>query len=200
MHKTLCCACSWKFLPPFPLLLSRCNVNPSLLLGLCLYKPFSLLIVVYYFLLPGFICICCLLFLSHTLSCCGTQLLITHCSVVGLVSTVCDGSWICCSCCCYLIISTCICLCSPYFFHLLSCVLVVAVCHIIFLHFCHPFALTLLIVVSFLLATNEQSLLHFPLSSSSSSTSMYYTLSLRVPPSPLGSIASYSLTIIEQVC
>jgi len=151
MHKTLCCACSWKFLPPFPLLLSRCNVNPSLLLGLCLYKPFSLLIVVYYFLLPGFICICCLLFLSHTLSCCGTQLLITHCSVVGPVSTVCDGSWICCSCCCYLIISTCICLCSPYFFHLLSCVLVVAVCHVFFLHFCHPSALTLLILCHFYL-------------------------------------------------
>ena len=93
---------------------------------------FSLLIVVYYFLLPGFICICCLLSLSHTLSCCGTQLLITHCSVVGPVSTVCDGSWICCSCCCYLILPTFICLCSPYFFHLLSCVLVVAVCHVNF--------------------------------------------------------------------
>ena len=52
----------------FPSFLSRCNVNPSLLLGLCLclYNPFSLLIVVYYFLLPGFICICCLLCLSHT--------------------------------------------------------------------------------------------------------------------------------------
>ena len=62
----------------FPSFLSRCNVNPSLLLGLCLclYNPFSLLIVVYYFLLPGFICICCLLSLSLSLSCCGTQLLI----------------------------------------------------------------------------------------------------------------------------
>ena len=52
----------------FPSFLSRCNVNPSLLLGLCLclYNPFSLLIVVYYFLLPGFICICCLLSLSLT--------------------------------------------------------------------------------------------------------------------------------------
>ena len=121
-----------------------------------------------------------------------------HCSVVGPVSTVCDGSWICCSCCCYLILPTFICLCSPYFFHLLSCVLVVAVCHVIFLHFCHPSALTLLIVVSFLLATNEQSLVPFPLYSSSSSSSMQYTLSLRVPPSPLGSIASSYLTIIEQ--
>jgi len=62
----------------FPSFLSRCNVNPSLLLGLCLclYNPFSMLIVVYYFLLPGFICICCLLSLSLSLSCCGTQLLI----------------------------------------------------------------------------------------------------------------------------
>ena len=134
--------CAELVLRNFPLLFlsflisCNCNVNPSLLLGLCLclYNPFSLLIVVYYFLLPGFICICCLLSLSHTLSCCGTQLLITHCSVVGPVSTVCDGSWICCSCCCYLIFPTFSCLGSPYFFHLLSCsfVLVVAVCHINF--------------------------------------------------------------------
>jgi len=55
----------------FPSFLSRCNVN-----RLCLYNPFSLLIVVYYFLLPGFICICCLLCVSLSLSCCGTQLLI----------------------------------------------------------------------------------------------------------------------------
>ncbi len=67
-----------KFSFIFPSFLSRCNVNPSLLLGLCLclYNPFSLLIVVHYFLLPGFICICCLLSLSLSLSCCGTQLLI----------------------------------------------------------------------------------------------------------------------------
>ena len=64
------------FSRPFPSFLSRCIGNPSLLLGLCLYNPFSLSIVAYYFLLPGFICICCLLSLSHTLSCCGTQLLI----------------------------------------------------------------------------------------------------------------------------
>jgi len=85
------------FSPLFPFFLSSCNVNPLLLLGLCLclYNPFFLLIVVYYYLLPGFIC-----------------------SVVGPVSTVCDGSWICCSCCCYLILPTFICLCSPYFFHI----------------------------------------------------------------------------------
>ena len=61
-----------------------------------------------------------------------------HCSVVGPVSTVCDGSWICCSCCCYLILPTFICLCSPYFFHLLSCVLGVAICHVIFSIFVIP--------------------------------------------------------------
>ena len=155
----------------FPSFLSRCNVNPSLLLGLCLclYNPFSMLIVVYYFLLPGFICICCLLPLSLTFLL-WYPTPDYHCSVVGPVSTVCDGSWICCSCCCYLILPTFNCLCSPYFFHLLSCVLGVAICHVIFLHFCHPSALTLLIVVSFLLATNEQSLLPFPLSSNSSSS------------------------------
>ncbi len=62
----------------FPSFLSSCNVNPSLLLGLCLclYNPFSLLIVVFYIFFPGFICICCLLSLSVCLSCCGTQLLI----------------------------------------------------------------------------------------------------------------------------
>ena len=62
----------------FPSFLSRYNVNPSLLraLCLCLYNPFSLLIVVYYLLLPGFICICCFLCLFLSLSCCGTQLLI----------------------------------------------------------------------------------------------------------------------------
>jgi len=64
----------------FPFFLSSsCYVLiSSLLLGrcLCLYNSLSLLIAVYYFLLPGFICICCLLSLSLSLSCCGTQLLI----------------------------------------------------------------------------------------------------------------------------
>ena len=45
----------------------------------------------------------------------------------------------------------------PYFFHLLSCLLVVAVCHINF----SPFLSSLLIVVSFLVTSNEQSLLPF---------------------------------------
>jgi hypothetical protein len=76
--------------------------------------------------------------------------------------------WICCSYCCYLILSTYICLLgrSPYYFHLLSCLLVVAVSHINVLHFCDPSAL-----VSFLVASNKHSLLPFPLSSSSNSNS-----------------------------
>ena len=91
------------------------------------------MIVVYYFLLPGFICIatCCLyLFLLFFLWYPTPDY---HCSVVGPVSTVCDGSWICCSCCCYLILPAfLLCLGSPYFVHLLSCLLVVAFCHIKF--------------------------------------------------------------------
>ncbi len=157
----------------FPSFLSRCNVNPSLLLGLCLclYNPFSLLIVVYYFLLPGFICICCFLSLSLSLSCCVPNswlslfscwtcvyclwwildllflLLLPHPSNIylPLSSLFLPSTLMCVSCGC------------------LSCN---------FLHFCHPSALTLLIVVSFLLATNKQSPLPFPLSSSSSSCSM----------------------------
>ncbi len=120
----------------FPSFLSscNCNVNPSLLLGLCLclYNPFSLLIVVYYYLLPGFMCICCLVSLSLSLCLVVYPTPDYHCSVFGPVSTVCDGSWICCSCCCYLILPTFLCLGSPYFFHILSCLLVVAVCHVIF--------------------------------------------------------------------
>ena len=150
----------------FPSFLSSCNVNPSLLLGLCLclYNPLCLLIIVYYFLLPGFICMCCLLSLSHSFLL-WYPTPDYHCSVVGPVSTVCDESWICSSCCCYLILPTFLCLVSPYFclpspFKFVIVVLWLFVTSI-FLHFCHPSAPALLIVMSLLVAWNEQSFFPF---------------------------------------